>query len=117
MRVVNWVDKGLSQQSHSSGRLSVAVMWTSEAKRCVILWRVHILKIRRRVCLSLSPSSTFVASLAVWRKLLWMKFMQKACDPIGTPRILSPSQTSCGCWMPFASFLVEYVEMAVWRSL
>ncbi len=94
MRVVNWVDRGLSQQSHSSGRSSVAVMWTSEAKRCVILWRVHILKILRRVCLSLSPSSTFVASLAVWRKHLWMNLMQKDCEPMGTPRILSPSQTS-----------------------
>ena len=44
--------------------------------------------------------------------------MQKDWDPlIGTPRILSPLQTSQGCWIPFLSLVVEYVEMAVWSLL
>ena len=50
--VENAFARGLFQLYHSSGRLDSSVQTTSEANRWVILWRVHVLKRRVLVCLS-----------------------------------------------------------------
>ena len=54
--------KSLVQMFQSSGRLENGVEATSDAKRWVILWTVHVLKTRSMVCLSLKPASIFLES-------------------------------------------------------
>ena len=91
----NLLQRLLDQRFHCGGRLDVEEDATSDAKRCVSLWTVHVLKTRSIVCLSLRPWRIFLESdRAASTRDKW-KFSQNVSLPMGTPRMRKPLTSSC----------------------
>ena len=94
--VENLSARGLFQLYQSSGRRDSSVLTTSEAKRWVILWRVHVLKSRVLVCLSVRFCCIHTASASASCSLDMWKLLQNSFEPMGTPKMRRPSVTSTG---------------------
>ena len=80
----------LFQRCQWSGSLDV-LQRTSAAKRWVILWEVCVLNNWSWVWKSSRPESSTVVSASILATCSLIKFWQKACEPMGTPRMHSPS--------------------------